>query len=714
MLFPSLAVVVPLFSTLLALGLAVFVLSRNQRAWANRWLAIGLSSIGLHVAIMTVPGFLGTKEWSLPLYRLALAVAAAIPPTWFAFSLTFGETNGGSRLGRWRPALLVLAAVAPFAWFGLATGRVIQPIHFDVAGPLHLGLDAWGKLFFSAYLVGLVLVLLHLENLYRNAGRMTRWKIKFLVVGIFTAFAGQVVATSYALLYGMIHPLHSFFGSLAFLIGESMIAFSLVRHRLLNVDIFVSRYVIYRSLTLALAGGYLLSLGVVAEIFRWLDIPLDLLTGTFLTIFGAAALSLLLLSEDVRRKVKSYIHTHFYKHKYDYRKEWMEYTQRLSRAIAIPDIAVQTVNRILEVMWVRQAAMYTVGETPGHMTLAHRVHYDSLPTMLELDTTAVKALQEHATLIPSVAENGNHPDVMGELSRHIFGGVPVGLLVPVAALDNLVALLVVGPELSGKAFGVDDEDLLAAVAAQASALIVNARLSQEAAEFRELQALSLLSTFVAHDLKNAVSMLSMLAENAKHHMGKPEFQTDAVRTLGDVTARMRRLLVALASPGERTGVQIRRIGLAPSIEAWMQEIGAQIPSRIRIETRLDWTEDVRADPDQLRSVLHNLILNAVEATSGEGTILVETGHEDGNAILKVTDTGQGMTPDFVETKLFRPLQTTKSRGLGIGLYQCRQVVQALGGSLTAESQEGKGTRMVVKLPTQDVSVQRSEVSTTTS
>ena len=146
----------------------------------------------------------------------------------------------------------------------------------------------------------------------------------------------------------------------------------------------------------------------------------------------------------------------------------------------------------------------------------------------------------------------------------------------------------------------------------------------------------------------------------------------------------------------------------------MREISAQIPSRIRIETRLDWTEDVRADPDQLRSVLHNLILNAVEATSGEGTILVETGHEDGNAILKVTDTGQGMTPDFVETKLFRPLQTTKSRGLGIGLYQCRQVVQALGGSLTAESQEGKGTRMVVKLPTQDVSVQRSEVSTTTS
>jgi len=709
-LVPLLQTLLPALSALAALALAAFLLTRNCRARANRCLAAGLFAIGLHVAILAAPSLLGSRGGSLLLFRLAFAAAAAIPPTWLAFSLSFGETNGESQLRRWHPALLAMAAAALLGWFGLSTDRVIQPIHFEVAGPIHLGLDAWGKFFFSLYLIGLALVLLRLENLYRSAGRMTRWKIKFLVVGIFVAFACQIVATSYALLYGLIHPLHSVFGSLAFLVGVGMIAFSLVRHRLLDVDIFVSRYVIYRSLTLALVGGYLLSLGLVAEIFRWLDIPLDLLTGTFLTIFGAAALSLLLLSEEVRRKVKSYIHTHFYKHKYDYRKEWMEYTQRLSRAIAIPDIAEQTVNRILEVMWVRQAAMYTVGESPGHMTLAHQVHYDSLPAMLDLDIAAVKTLQEYATLIPSAAENGNRPDVMGKLSSHIFEGVPVGLLIPVAALDNLVGLLVVGPELSGKAFGVDDGDLLAAVAAQAGALIVNARLSQEAAEFRELQALSLLSTFVAHDLKNAVSMLSMLAENAKHHMGKPEFQADAIRTLGDVSSRMQRLLVALTSPGERTSTHVRRMGLTPNIEMWMKEIGVQIPSRVRVETRLESTDDVRVDPEQLRSVLHNLVLNAVEATPGEGTILVEISQENAHAILRVSDTGQGMTQEYMQKHLFRPLQTTKSRGLGIGLYQCRRIIRAFGGTLSAESQEGKGTRMTVSLPTETLGGQLPSVS----
>jgi len=696
----SLVAIIPVLSALLALGLAVFVLSRNQRAWANRWFAVGLFLMAVHQMMLAASDLVGSEWWRLLLFRLALAVASAFPGGWLAFSLTFGERNGGLRLVRWRPTLLALFAAAPLAWIGLAMGRVIQPLQLLQAGHIAFSVDTWGKMYFSAFLVGLVVVLLHMENLYRHAVLLTRWKIKFLVVGVFVAFASQIVAVSYALLYGILHPSHPFLSALGFLFGEGMIAYSLVRHRLLDVDIFVSRYVVYRSLTLALVGGYLLSLGLVAELFRYLDITLDLLTGMFLAILGAAALSLLLLSEDLRRKTQSFIHSHFYKHKYDYRVEWMEFTHRLSTATAVTEIAGQTVNRILEVMWVRQAAMYTVRESPGQMTLAHQVEYDSLPMKLELDTTAVKALREDAKLIPSTPENGNRPDVIGELRTQLFEGVPVGLLVPVAALDNLVGLLVVGPERSGKAFGVDDGDLLAAVAAQAGALIVNARLSQEASEFRELQALSLLSAFIAHDLKNAVSMLSMLAENAKHHMAKPEFQEDAIRTLGDVSARMRRLLLSLTSPGEHTGVQMRRIGLATSIEAWMQEVGAQIPSRIRIETRLDWADHVRADPEQLRSVLHNLVLNAVEAIPGEGTILVETGQEDGNAILKVTDTGQGMTPEFIQKKLFRPLQTTKSLGLGIGLYQSRQIVQALGGSVTAESQEGKGTRMVVRLPTE--------------
>ncbi len=696
-LFP---ILISLLSTLLALGMATFVLSRTWRAWVNRWLALGLSSVALQQALMLASSLAEPAPWRLALFRFALAIMATIPPCWLAFSLIFAESSGRSRLTCWRPALLGLTGTLSLAWIGLAAGRIVHPIRLAESGIILIGLDAWGKVFFSLYVVALVLILLNFENVYRFASRPIRWKIKHLVVGAFVAFSGQIVAVSYALLYGFIHPLSPLFGALAFLLGEAMIAFALVRHRLLDVDIFVSRYVVYRSVTLALVGGYLLSLGLIAEVFQRLGIPLDLMTGTFLAIFGGLVLSLLLLSDDVRRRVKAFIHTHFYKHKYDYRVEWMEYTRRLSRAAAAPDIAAQTINRILEVMWVRQAAMYVIGDSPEEMTLAHQVEYANLPPSLRLADTMRDALLKHARAVPSGMgpENSSSTDDFRALGQSMFSGVAVECAVPVAALDALVGLLVVGPELSGKPFGVDDRDLLVAVAAQAGALILNARLSQEASEGRELQALARLSAFVAHDLKNTISMLAMLAENAKVHLSKPEFQADAIRTLGDATTRMQKLLRSLAAPGRVNGDEAQPISLAPTIESWIREMSDRIPSRIRIETRLGRTSDVRICSEQFRSVFQNLLLNGVEAIPEQGTILLETYQEDGHAVLAVTDTGQGMTQEFIRQKLFRPFQSTKARGLGIGLYQCRHVIQSLGGTLTAESERGKGTRMTIKFP----------------
>ena len=700
--------VIPLASALAALGLAAFVLSRNWRAWPNRWLAAGLFTIGLHQGLLLASGLAASGGSRLLLFRLAVGAAAAMPPAWLAFSLTFGERNGGSRLARWRPALLGLTAVVPLEWIALAMGQVIQPVRLGPTGPIVLGLDSWGKIAFSVYLLSLALVLLHLENLYRFAERITRWKIKFLVVGLFLAFSFQIVAVSYALLYQFIHPLHPLIGAVAFLLGNALVAYSLVRHRLLDIDIFVSRYVVYRSLTLALVGGYLFSLGVVAEVFRRLNIRLDLLTGMFLAMLGAMALALLLLSERFRQTAKRLITTHFYKHKYDYRMEWMEFTRRLSKATAVPEITTQTVNRILEVMWVRQAAMYVAGDIPGQMMLAHQIEYNSLPQTLELSDELLDALREQAKVTSSARGEENPPGVSATVVSEKFAGKPVGCLVPVVAMDAVVGLLVVGPEVSGKPFGVDDRDLLAAVAVQAGALILNARLSQEASEGRELQVLARLSAFVAHDLKNTVSILSMLAENAKLHMAKPEFQADAARTLDEVTAKMRTLLATLTSPAARAGALAQPVSLAPSVEAWMQELGRHVPSRIRIEARLAWTPEVRVEPQQFKSVFHNLVLNAIEAIPDEGAILVETGQEDGYAFLAVADTGRGMTQEFIRHKLFHPFQTTKPRGLGIGLYQCRQIVQTFGGTITAESQEGKGTRMMVRVPGLEDSRQPAE------
>jgi hypothetical protein len=423
-----------------------------------------------------------------------------------------------------------------------------------------------------------------------------------------------------------------------------------------------------------------------------------MLSGTCLAALGATALSLLLLSEQARRKIQRFLHTHFYKHKYDYRLEWMEFTHRLSKAATMREIATQTTNRILEVMWVRQVAMYAQDDTPARMTLTQQVEYDALPKTLELTAATREALQVEANRLATAAAEDDPAHVATSLARTLFGETPVGYLIPVWALDTMAGLLVVGPELSGKPFGLDDRDLLVAIAAQAGARMVNARLSQEASDGRELQVMARLSAFVAHDLKNAASTLSMLTDNAKLHIDKPEFQADAIRAMEDVAARIRKLLATLSSPEARTGAEARPTSLGPTVEGWVREMAAQVPSRIKLETRIGSTPDVSIDPGQFRSVLQNLVLNAIEAIPDQGRILVETTAANGSAILTVSDTGRGMSPVFLRQRLFRPFQTTKPRGLGIGLYQCRQIVRQCGGDLTAESEEGKGTRMIVRLP----------------
>ena len=104
------------------------------------------------------------------------------------------------------------------------------------------------------------------------------------------------------------------------------------------------------------------------------------------------------------------------------------------------------------------------------------------------------------------------------------------------------------------------------------------------------------------------------------------------------------------------------------------------------------------DRDEIRKVIVNLVQNGLDAAGEEGTILVETGMNNGHAYFSVSDTGCGMTKDFIENQLFKPFRTTKAKGLGIGLYQCKQIVEAHSGMFEVRSEAGKGSVFTVYLP----------------
>ena len=117
----------------------------------------------------------------------------------------------------------------------------------------------------------------------------------------------------------------------------------------------------------------------------------------------------------------------------------------------------------------------------------------------------------------------------------------------------------------------------------------------------------------------------------------------------------------------------------------------------------------RVDGEEIKKIIVNLVQNALDASNELGTVLVETRKENNGVCIRVTDNGSGMTEDFMKNQLFRPFRTTKEAGLGIGLYQCRQIVEAHDGKIEVKSEIGKGTVFTIYLPIAEAVEQRNDL-----
>jgi len=125
---------------------------------------------------------------------------------------------------------------------------------------------------------------------------------------------------------------------------------------------------------------------------------------------------------------------------------------------------------------------------------------------------------------------------------------------------------------------------------------------------------------------------------------------------------------------------------------------AAIPEHVEVRLQLGaGLEAVTMDPTRVHRVLDNLITNAVEAMHESGNLTVTAEKENNRIVIKVSDTGVGI-PDEVMANLFKPFQTTKKGGLGLGLAYCKRAVEDHGGTITVESKVGEGTTFTISLP----------------
>ena len=555
-----------------------------------------------------------------------------------------------------------------------------------------------GIYFYSLFLLAsMVFMAWRMEGFWRGLQSIHRWEYKFLAVGSYLVCGVMIWTTSYRVAYLRFVPDHFvLLGTLVFL-GWGLMAYAVARHRLLNRKIFISRKIVYSTVAPLALGIYLLGLGTISLIMRYFGWPLSIVLQWSFAVLGVVAVLLYIHSGKIRRRVHFFISTHFYVNKYEYRDEWLNFSNLLKGAFTEGEV-VKALNQVLgESLYTTNLSIWIGDEERGYEIISSENPTDRKKgLLLGANDPLIGYLKKHGHYYTEEKNPIDMDEESVQKKRELLKERNLTLLVPISISDQVVGLIGLGPEYTGGRYGQDDYDLLAALGTQAASALLAVRMGEQLARTRQIEAWHALSAFVMHDLKNVASTLSLTMQNLSAHFDNPEFRSDAVRITQQGLTKINKICAGLSSLSQKMELKRTKIDLNELIVSLFPRLNGGVKATLIQD--LGPLPKIFIDPEQIQKVFTNLIFNANEAIGNGGEIHVSTKQRDGWVIVSVSDNGCGMSKEFIERSLFRPFKTTKKQGMGIGLFQSKMIIEAHGGRIEVESEEGKGTTFRVLLP----------------
>ena len=596
--------------------------------------------------------------------RLRLPQGAALP----APLRILGALSGILVIG------LLLAGTLP----SLASGQPLLPLWAGRLGLVMLSI------------MGLVLV----EQVYRSTRPEDRWAIKFLCLGLGGLFVYDFYLYAHAALFNAMDiEVWAARGYVAAMVTP-LIAVSAARNPEWAAPVGLSRSMAFHTASLLAAGIYLLLMagaGYYLRLFggEWGDVVQTIF------IFAAAMLLVLLMfSGTLRARLRVFLSKHFFSYRYDYREEWLNFTRTLTEGQPgeqMCERAVEALARLLEspggALWMRE------GEA-GYQRASHW-NWGDIQGEEPADSPFIRWLAEKQWVL-DLDEMKTRRELYGDLDAPawIAQADDAWLVIPLMLHEELLGFIVLKHSLGNVNFNWEVSDLLKVAASQAAAHLAQMRASNQLIVARQFESFNRTTTFIIHDLKNLVAQLSLLLANAEKHKHNPEFQADMLDTVESAVARMNKVLSQLRRGGDEARTQL--VVLADILQDAVASKHA-----FRLQPRIELPHSalrVRAEPDRLTRAIGHLLQNALEATPPSGQVTLRGFEEAGQAIIEIIDTGSGMDEAFIRARLFQPFDSTKGAGMGIGAYECRETLRALGGSIEVDSTPGTGTRFRLSLP----------------
>lgn len=664
------------------------VYSLARRVWGKHdtrnWpVAFGILLVALIeiTELLSLTHFPYNKLW----LQLSYGLLNLMPAVWLWTTRSYCRTVEMKRNSSFQNLLLAGSLL-----LGVCGGaRALDTVMYapDFPGEQILFLKTPGMLVYLGVTFFLLFSLVNLELVLVNASAGKNGRVKYDALGLGVIVAAYMLYASQGFLFRTIDMRFTIARSLFLVVAVVLMNVARTYHdRPLRLRI--SRQMAYKSAVLAAVGCYFIVVGLLGEGFRYLGVPFHKVLILFISCAVAILFIILFLSGRFRREIVVFINKHFYASKYDYRTPWLEFTQRLATAQSGEEMQRTILLAYCEIFGIDGAALFLYDHERRHYYCTACHEMEQVSDLFASDSQLVAYLQAKGWVLNLDDPN---PEIFAE-HGDFFAKSRAQLIVPLMVNEAVDGFIVLGKPIKlQEKYNYEDFDLMKTIARQASVSIVKQRLSEQVARLREMEVIGNISTFVIHDLKNHVAALSLLVDNARSYLDNPEFQQDMLRSLDNTVAKMHGLIGRLKNLGEKELLNLREVELLSLVQQTLPLVsGANVT--VSGEQVL-----VRGDADELQKVILNLIINAVEASSQQMAILIETVRLP-QPHVRIKDEGCGMTSEFQQRELFKPFVTTKKKGLGIGLYQCRRIIEAHGGRIDVSSAVGQGSVFTVWLP----------------
>lgn len=599
---------------------------------------------------------------------------------WGIFLVLFFRPNATTTRSiwwRWIPGFFLVAL--------LLTPIIVVTVHTltGVAG------DTLVMVLFS--LGGLVLV----EQLFRNIPEESLWSAKPLCLGLAGIFLFDLYLYSEGMLFNDIKSDALIARPFVHALMVPLILLATMRHRNWIAKIHVSRAIVFHSATLVLTGLYLIFIAGAGYYIKYFGgewggaLQLGII---FVALVLAMAFA---ISGSLRAKLRVFLGKNFFRYRFDYREEWLKFTATLSNKNNPQEYGENVIRGLADMLESPSGALWLLRPEDDQYRQVARWNI-AATSQTEGVNGKISTFMRSTGWVINIDEFRKSPAIYRDLVLpDWFSEYPQAwLLVPLWQGDNMLGFVMLASPRTLVEVNWEVTDLLKTAGRQAASFLAQREATEALLEARKFEAFSRMSAFVVHDLKNIITQLSLMVKNAKRLQNNPDFQADMLMTVENSLDRMRQLMLQLrgdnATGAASVGVNLGKIAERLANDAVCRGRTMQLDVAPHVFTR--------GQVERMERIIGHLVHNALDATDADGRVWMKVDRFASHARVEVGDNGQGMTEEFVQTRLFKPFQSTKEAGMGIGTYESFQYVRELGGKVSVSSEVGKGTVVCLLLP----------------